>query len=83
MSLKQNKRTTRSSKKNLLFEEEVMSNCGSIKKADKSPIPSYSLKSRKLKGKRLTTCRKKRTIGTPDLTRQEYLKGLLKSRRRL
>ena len=83
MSLKQNKRTTRSSKKNLLFEEEVMSNCSSIKKADKSPIPSYSLKSSKLKGKGLTTFRKKREIGTPGLARREYLKGLFKSRMKI
>ena len=66
MSLKQNKRTTRSSKKKLLFEEEVMSNCSSIKKAEKSPIPSYTLKSSKLKGKRITTFRKKKVIGTPS-----------------
>ena len=66
MSLKQNKRTTRNSKKKLLFEEEVISNCSSIKKADKSLIPSYTLKSSKLKGKRLTTFRKKKVIGTPS-----------------
>ena len=77
MSLKQNKRTTRSSKRKLLFEEEVMSNYSSTKKADKSPIPSYTLKSSKLKGNRLTTFRKKKAIGTPGLTRREYLKGLL------
>ena len=57
-----------------------MSNCGSIKKADKSPIPSYSLKSSKLKRKRLTTFRKIKVISTPELTRREYLKGILKSR---
>ena len=68
MSQKQNKRTTRSSKRNLLIEEEVMSNCSNIKKADKFPITSYSLKSSKLKGKRLTTFKKKVAIGTPELT---------------
>ena len=77
MALKQNKRTTRSSKKKLLFGEEVMSNCSSTEKVDKSPIPSYTLKSSKLKGNRITTFRKKRAIGTPSLTRREYLKGLL------
>ena len=82
MSQKQNKRTTRSNKK-LLIEEKVMSNCSSINKADKSPISSYSLKSSKLKGKCLTTFRKKRAIGTPKLPRREFLKSLLKSRMKI
>ena len=69
MSQKQKKRTTRNSKKNLLIEEEVISNSNSMKKADKFPITSYSLKSSKLKGKRLTTFKKKVEIGTPELTR--------------
>ena len=60
-----------------------MSNCNSIKKTDKSPIPSYSLKSKKLKGKRLTTFIKKNAIGTPELTRGGFLKGLLKSRMKI
>ena len=83
MTLNQNKRTARSSKKNLLFEKEVMSNWSNIKKADKFPIPSYSLKSSKLKGKRLSICRKKKTIGTPELTRREFLNSLLKSRMKI
>ena len=78
MLLKQNTRTTRSSKKRFSLEEEVMSNCSITKKADKSQISSYTLKSRKLKGKRLTTFKKKNAIGTPALTRREYFKGLLK-----
>ena len=60
-----------------------MSNCSSIKKADKSPITNYSPKSSKLKGKRLTTFRKKKTIDTPELTRREFLKDLLKSRMKI
>ena len=83
MSLKQNKRTTRSSKKKLLLEEEVMSNCSITKKADKSSIPSYTLKSSKLKGKRLTAIRKKKAIGTTELTQRECLKGLLKSKMKI
>ena len=79
-SLKQNKRTARSSKKKLLLEEEIISNCSITKKADKYPIPSYTLKSSKLKGKRLSTFRKKKAIGTIELTRLEYLKVLLKSK---
>ena len=51
-----------------------------MKKADKFPITSYSLKSSKLKGKRLTTFKKKVAIGTPELTRRKFSKGLLKSR---
>ena len=38
MTLNQNKRTARSSKKNLLFKEDVMSNCSSIKKVDKKKL---------------------------------------------
>ena len=53
MSLNQNKRTTRSSKKKLPLVEEVMSNYSITTKADKSQISSYTLKSRKLKGKHL------------------------------
>ena len=83
MSLKQNKMTARSSKKKLLFEEVVMSNCSSTKKADKSPILSCTIKSSKLKGKHLTTFRKKRAICTPELKRREYFKGLLKSRMKI
>ena len=83
MTLNKNKTTTRSNKKKLLFEKEVMSNWSNIKKADKFPIPSYSLKSSKLKGKRLTIFRKKKTIGTPELTRRDFLKGLLKSRMKI
>ena len=83
MSLKHNKRKTQMSEMNLLVEVEVMSTCSSIKKADKSPIPSCSLKSRKLKGKRLTIFRKKKKIGTPELTRQEFLKSLFKSRMKI
>ena len=60
-----------------------MSNCSSTKKVDKSPIPSYTLKSRKLKGKCITTFKTKMAIGTPELTRREYLKGLLKSRMKI
>ena len=82
MLLEQNTRTTRSSKKKLPLEE-VMSNCGITKKADKSQISSYTLKSSKLKGKRLTTIVKKRAIGTPELTRREYLKVLLKSKMKI
>ena len=70
--------TTRSSKKKLPLQEEAMYNCSITKKADKSQISSYILKSSKLKGKRLTTFIKKRAIGTPELTRREYLKDLLK-----
>ena len=55
MSQQRHKRTTRSSKNNFLIEEEVMPNSNSMKKADKFLITSYSLKSRKLKEKRLTT----------------------------
>ena len=80
MSQKQNKRTTRSSKNNFLIEENVISNFNSMKKTGKVPITSYSLKSSKLKGKCLTTFKKKVTISTPKLTRREFLKGLLKSR---
>ena len=60
-----------------------MSNFSSIKKDDKYPIPSYSPKSNKLKGKHITTFRKKKAIGTPELTRQEFLKGLIKSRMKI
>ena len=48
-------------------KEEVMSNSRITKKADKSQISSYPLKSSKLKGKRLTTCIKKKVIGTPEV----------------
>ena len=80
MSLKQYKRTSRSSKKKFPLEEKVMSNCSITKKADKSQISSYTLKSGKLKEKRLTTFIKKKAIDTPELTRREYFKGILKSK---
>ena len=80
MSQQQHKRTTRSSKNNFLIEEEVMPNSDSMKKADKFLITSYSLKSRKLKEKRLTTFKNKIAIGFPELTRRVLFKGLLKSR---
>ena len=83
MLLEQNTRTTRSSKKKLPLEEEVMSNSRIKKKADKSQISSYTLKSSKLKGKRLTTFIKKKSIGTPGLTRRDFLKGLLKSKMKI
>ena len=74
MSLEQNTRITRSNKKK---EIEVVPNSRVTKKADKSQISSYPLKSSKLKGKRLTTFIKKKVIGVPELTRREFLKGLL------
>ena len=64
MSLEQNTRITRSNKKK---EIEVVPNSRVTKKADKSQISSYPLKSSKLKGKRLTTCIKKKVIGTPEV----------------
>ena len=60
-----------------------MYNCSITKKADKSQISSYILKSSKLKGKRLTTFIKKGAIDTPELTRRGYLKGLLKSKMKI
>ena len=60
-----------------------MSNYSSTKKVDKSPIPSYTLKSSKLKGKYLTIFIKKKAIGTPELTRREFLKYLLKSKMKI
>ena len=64
MPLEQYTRKTRSSKKK---EVVVMSNSRVTKKADRSQISSYPLKSSKLKGKRLTTCIKKKVIGTPEV----------------
>ena len=71
---------TRSSKKK---EVVVMSSSGVTKKADTSQRLSYPLKSSKLKGKRLTTFIKKKAIGTPELTRREFRKGLLKSKSKI
>ena len=69
MSLEQNTRTTRSSKKK---EVVAMSNSRVTKKTDKSQISSYPLKSSKLKGKCLTTFIKKKVIGTPEPTRRDF-----------
>ena len=80
MSLEQNTRTTRSSEKK---EVVVMSNSRVTKKTDKSQISSCPLKSSKLKGKRLTTFIQKKGIGTPELTRWEFRKGLLKSKSKI
>ena len=60
-----------------------MYNSRITKKADKSQISNYTLKSSKLKGKRLTTFIKKKVIGTPELTRREFLKDLLKSKMKI
>ena len=60
-----------------------MSNCSGTKKAGKSQISSYTLKSRKLKGIRQTTFIEKKAIGIPELTRREYLKGILKSKMKI
>ena len=60
-----------------------MYNCSGTKKADKSQISSYTLKSRKLKGIRQTTFIEKKAIGIPELTRREYLKGILKSKMKI
>ena len=64
MSFEQNTRKTRSGKQREVVER---SNSRVTKKADKSLILSYPLKSSKLKGKRLTTCIKKKVIGTPEV----------------
>ena len=53
------------------------------KVADKSLKSNQPLKSSKLKGKRLTTFIKKKVIGTPELTRREFLKSLLKSKSKI
>ena len=64
-------------------KEEVMSNSRITKKADKSQISSYTLKSCKLKGKHLTTFMKKKVINIPELTRREFLKGILKPKMKI
>ena len=75
MSFEKNTRKTRSSKQIQVVER---SNPIVTKNADKSLKSKHLLKSSKLKGKRLTTSIKKKAIGTPELTRREYLKSLLK-----
>ena len=71
MSFEPNKRKTRSCKM-------VKTN-----NADKSLKSNPTLKSSKLKGKRLTSFIKKKAIGTPELHRREYLKSLLKSKTKI
>ena len=52
-----------------------------LRKVPDKPLQSdQPLLSSKLKGKKLKTFKKKKAIGTPELTRREYLKGILKSR---
>ena len=50
------------------------------KVADKSLKSNQSLKSSKLKGKRLKTFIKKKAIGTTELHRRVYLRNLLESK---
>ena len=52
-----------------------------LKKVPDKPLQSNQpLSSSKLKGKRLKTFIKKKTIGTPELVRREYLNNLLESK---
>ena len=67
ISFEQNTRKTRSGKQKEVVER---SNIRDTKKADKSLISSYPLKLSKLKGKRLTTFKKKKEIVTPEFTRR-------------
>ena len=80
MSFEQNTRKTRSGKHIQVVER---SNSIVTKNADKSLKSKHPLKSSKLKGKRLTTFIKRKAIGTPELTRWEYLKSLLKSKSKI